>query len=198
MPDNTRRNTRRQSPGSTNTTALLGAAYRVLGLRIVEGVRTAGFPQRAAHSAVFANIDVTTGTRLTVLAQRATMTPQAMGELVDDLERMGYVRRVPDRADRRAKLVVLTDRGRGSVEAALSAIETIEGDLLALLGARGAASFGPGSAGSSLPSRTWTIVDPSAGLRDLDDLDEIAAGVVEYGRRDATHLCGLLGEPHAF
>lgn len=113
----------------------------MLGLRIVEGVRTAGFPQRAAHSAVFANIDVTTGTRLTVLAQRATMTPQAMGELVDDLERMGYVRRVPDRADRRAKLVVLTDRGRGSVEAALSVIETIEADLAAMLGTRGLASL---------------------------------------------------------
>ncbi len=113
----------------------------MLGLRIVEGVRTAGFSQRAAHSAVFANIDVTTGTRLTVLARRATMTPQAMGELVDDLERMGFVRRVPDRADRRAKLVVLTDRGRGSVEAAMTAIEVIEADLESLLGVRGVASL---------------------------------------------------------
>ena len=141
MPDHTRQTPPRQSHRTANTTALLGAAYRVLGLRIVEGVRTAGFPQRAAHSAVFANIDVATGTRLTVLAQRATMTPQAMGELVDDLERLGYVRRVPDRSDRRAKLVVLTDLGRGSVEAALAVIESIETDLASLLGARGIAGL---------------------------------------------------------
>ena len=134
MPEITRTTRRRQSPSSANTTALLGAAYRVLGLRIVEGVRAAGFPQRAAHSAVFANIDVAAGTRLTVLARRATMTPQAMGELVDDLESLGYVRRVPDPGDRRAKLVVLTDRGHGSVEAAMAVIGTIEADLTTLLG----------------------------------------------------------------
>jgi DNA-binding MarR family transcriptional regulator len=123
---------------------MLGAAYRMLGLRIVEGVRAAGFPQRAAHSAVFANIDVAAGTRLTVLARRATMTPQAMGELVDDLERLGYVRRVPDPVDRRAKLVILTDRGRESVEAALTVIGTIEADLTTLLGHREHASIQTG------------------------------------------------------
>src|SRR5829696_8461445 len=144
MPDDIRTVAGRQPRGTENTTALLGAAFRVLGLRIVEGVLAAGFPQRAAHSAVFANIDVATGTRLTVLAQRATMTPQAMGELVDDLERTGYVRRAPDPADRRAKLVILTDRGRGSVEAALAVIKTIEADLATLLGAGELASVQAG------------------------------------------------------
>lgn len=37
----------------------------------------------------------------------------------------------------------------------------------------------------------------SAGLRQLDDLDEVAAGIVEHGRRDAAHLGGLLDESHA-
>ena len=141
MPERTQRTSRRQSPPTANTTALLGAAYRVLGLRIVEGVRAAGYPQRAAHSAVFANIDLAAGTRLTDLARRATMTPQAMGELVDDLERLGYVRRVPDPVDRRAKLVVLTDRGRGSVEAAMAVIGAIEADITTLFGDRGHASM---------------------------------------------------------
>lgn len=135
MPEHTPRSEGRQSPPQPNTPALLGAAYRVLGLRIVESVRAAGFPQRGAHSAVFANIDRKTGTRLTVLARRATMTPQAMGELVDDLETLGYVRRVPDPADRRAKLVTLTRLGHGSVAAAMEAIEAIESDLVAMLGA---------------------------------------------------------------
>ena len=34
-------------------------------------------------------------------------------------------------------------------------------------------------------------------LRQLHDLDEVAAGVVEDGRGDSAHLGGLLGESHA-
>lgn len=117
-----------------NTTALLGLAYMRLGHRIVDGVVSAGFPQRPAHSAVFAHIDIEAGTRLTTLATRANITPQAMGELVDDLERLGYVVRQPDPADRRAKRIVLTQRGRACVAAAERTIAGIEADLKALLG----------------------------------------------------------------
>lgn len=62
---------------------------------------------RPKHGAVFANLD-REGTRPTVLAQRAGMGKAAMGELVDELERLGYVERRPDPRDRRAKLVVPT------------------------------------------------------------------------------------------
>lgn len=132
---------RRTSPGQdatrhprANTTALLGLAYMYLGHRIVDGVVSAGFPQRPAHSAVFAHIDIRGGTRLTTLATRANITPQAMGELVDDLERLGYVVRQPDPADRRAKRIVLTHRGRACVAAAERTIAAIEAELGALLG----------------------------------------------------------------
>jgi len=108
-----------------NTAALLGKAYSALGHEIVAGVNAAGFPQRPAHSAVFAHIDLD-GTRLTVLAQRANITPQAMGELVDDLERRGYVTRRPDPDDRRAKLIALTATGVDAVEAALETIASLE------------------------------------------------------------------------
>jgi DNA-binding MarR family transcriptional regulator len=96
----------------------------------------AGFPQRPAHSGVFAHIDVEGGTRLTELARRANITPQAMGELVDDLERMGYVTRRPDPEDRRAKLIALTPRGVACVQAAFETIVGIEGRLEQLLGER--------------------------------------------------------------
>ena len=121
------------APPVENTTALLGQAYSRLGHQIVEGVIAAGYPQRPAHSGVFAHIDIA-GTRLTDLAQRANMTPQAMGQLVDDLERMGYVRRTPDPTDRRAKLIVLTDRGHGCLRAAFTTIAGIERRLEDLLG----------------------------------------------------------------
>jgi DNA-binding MarR family transcriptional regulator len=122
-------------PGE-NTVALLGEAYSALGHKIVAGVVDAGFPQRPAHSGVFAHIDVEGGTRLTELARRANITPQAMGELVDDLEQMGYVARRPDPRDRRAKLIVLTPRGVACVQAAFVTIAGIEGRLEQLLGER--------------------------------------------------------------
>ena len=117
-----------------NTTALLGMAYMTLGHRIVEGVNEAGFPQRPAHSAVMAHIDIEGGTRLTTIAARANITPQAVGELVDDLERLGYVVRQPDPDDRRAKRIVLTDRGLESVAAAFEVIGALETELEDLLG----------------------------------------------------------------
>ena len=117
-----------------NTTALLGLAYMKLGHRIVDGVVSAGFPQRPAHSSVFAHIDVESGTRLSTLAARANITPQAMGELVDDLERLGYLVRRPDPDDRRAKRIVLTERGRACVATAQRTITAIEVGLEELLG----------------------------------------------------------------
>jgi DNA-binding MarR family transcriptional regulator len=129
---------RSQAPGSPrpeqNTVALLGEAYSALGHKIVAGVVEAGFPQRPAHSGVFAHIDIEGGTRLTELARRANITPQAMGELVDDLEHMGYVTRRPDPEDRRAKFIVLSPRGVACVQAAFETIVGIEGRLERLLG----------------------------------------------------------------
>jgi DNA-binding MarR family transcriptional regulator len=129
------------APPAENTTALLGEAYSALGHRIVAGVVAAGFPQRPAHSGVFAHIDVEGGTRLTELARRANITPQAMGELVDDLERMGYVTRRPDPEDRRAKRILLTDRGVACVRAALESIGEIERRLAETLGREGLVRF---------------------------------------------------------
>ncbi|MFN2520866.1 MAG: MarR family winged helix-turn-helix transcriptional regulator [Candidatus Limnocylindria bacterium] len=120
---------------------MLGGAYSRLGHRIVEGVVAAGYPQRPAHSAVFANIDVARGSRLTDLAGKANMTAQALGELVDDLERLGYVKRMPDPSDRRAKLIALTDLGMACVEEAIAVIAGIERQLGVLVGPRSLAEL---------------------------------------------------------
>jgi DNA-binding MarR family transcriptional regulator len=50
--------------------------------------------------------------RLTDLASFAGITKQSAGELVDDLVKLGYVERIADPDDRRAKLICLTERGR--------------------------------------------------------------------------------------
>lgn len=119
-----------------NTVSMLGQAYSLLGFQIVEGVVGTGFPQKPKHSAVFAQIDHD-GSRLTELARRANITPQAMGELVDELEELGYVTRRPDPTDRRAKLIVPTKRGRAAIEAGKQTITGIEARLDDILGEEG-------------------------------------------------------------
>lgn len=119
-----------------NTVSMLGQAYSALGFQIVEGVVGAGYPQKAKHSAVFAQISPD-GSRLTELARKANMTPQAMAELVDELVDMGYVVRRPDPDDGRAKLIVLTKRGRDAVAAGRQTIDGIEEQVAEILGERG-------------------------------------------------------------
>jgi DNA-binding MarR family transcriptional regulator len=125
-----------QPPQTVNTVSLLGRAYSLLGFQIVDGVVGAGFPQKPAHSAVFAQI-VPEGSRLTDLARGANMSPQAMGELVDELEQLEYVVRHADPTDRRAKLIVLTPKGRDCIAAGMATIDGIEQQLTELLGERG-------------------------------------------------------------
>ena len=67
---------------------------------------------RPGHGCVFGNIDPEGGTRLTELAERANMTKQSVGEFASDLEQLGYLERVPDPNDGRAKIIRLTDQGR--------------------------------------------------------------------------------------
>jgi DNA-binding MarR family transcriptional regulator len=80
---------------------------------------------RPGHGCVFRFID-SEGSRLTDLAQRAGLTKQAVGEFADDLERMGYVERIPDPTDGRAKTIRLTERGWEARLAALRIFADIE------------------------------------------------------------------------
>jgi DNA-binding MarR family transcriptional regulator len=88
---------------------------------------------RAPHGNVFAFLDEH-GTQVSELARRAQITKQSMAELVAHLERHGYVERVPDPRDRRAKLVRATLRGRQVYAIARAAIADIERDWTERLG----------------------------------------------------------------
>jgi DNA-binding MarR family transcriptional regulator len=50
------------------------------------------------------------------LAQRCALTPASVSELVDSLERDGFVRRSEDRNDRRVVVVEISARGRREIE----------------------------------------------------------------------------------
>lgn len=82
---------------------------------------------RPAHLQVFGTIKAD-GTRLTDLAAWSNMSLSSMAELVDDLERLGYLERRPDPDDRRAKLVSLTDAGWQAIRKGRQVIELIEAD----------------------------------------------------------------------
>lgn len=90
---------------------LLEAASEAVAAEFRSDLEEAGYGDiRATHACVFRFVR-DDGMRLTELAQLEGMTKQSVGELVDDLVDLGYVERIPDPQDRRAKLICLTDRG---------------------------------------------------------------------------------------
>ena len=119
-----------------NTPTLPSTAHVLVSRLVAEGVAAAGHPIRPSHSLVFGQLGPE-GARLTGMARVANVTPQAMSELVDELESMGYVERTPDPTDRRAKLIVLTEQGRACSRDGAEVIHRIELHLTELLGEDG-------------------------------------------------------------
>src|SRR5215216_1111724 len=94
-----------------------------------------GHPEiRPPHGNVMQFLD-DAGTRVSVLADRAQMTKQSMAELVAHLERLGYVERIADPSDGRAKLVRATSKGRHLYAIAREVIAEVEAEWTRRLGA---------------------------------------------------------------
>ncbi|GAA4688679.1 winged helix DNA-binding protein [Pseudonocardia yuanmonensis] len=119
-----------------NTGVLLFLPYRAMEARVFAGLAAAGFADfTPAQARVFQRI-APGGSRLTDLAEQAGITKQSAGFLVDQLERSGYVERVPDPADGRARLVRIAERGARSVEASRGIVAEVEAEWTAHLGPR--------------------------------------------------------------
>ncbi|MDX3099019.1 MarR family winged helix-turn-helix transcriptional regulator [Streptomyces sp. ME01-24h] len=94
------------------------AAAGALTAAIDDGVRARGFDDlRPAHGFAFARM-AAGGATVTELAAHLGVTRQAAGQLVDELVAKGYAERHPHPDDARARLVLLTDRGRACTRAA--------------------------------------------------------------------------------
>ena len=110
--------------------------YRAMETRVMDALAAAGFDDvTLAQSRVLQRV-APEGVRLTELADRARVTKQTAGFLVDQLEKAGYVRRVPDPADARARLVRLATRGFEAVRAAGAVVAQVEAEWVAHLGRR--------------------------------------------------------------
>ena len=111
-----------------NIGVLLFLPYRAMEARVFEGLADAGYDDfTPAQARVFARI-APEGSRLTDLAAQAGITKQSAGFLVDQLERAGYVQRVPDPADGRARLVRIAERGAQSVEVSRRIVADVEAE----------------------------------------------------------------------
>jgi DNA-binding MarR family transcriptional regulator len=80
---------------------------------------------RPRHGAVLAYLDAD-GTRATDLAAMSGRHKQVIGTLVDELEALGYVERIADPNDRRAKLIRPTTLGLDEMEKSDAIMHDIE------------------------------------------------------------------------
>lgn len=88
---------------------------------------------RYTHLNLTRNLD-RAGTRTSELARRAGVTKQAMGEIVEQCEKLGLIRRIPDKKDARAKIVKFTDLGSEWLKAFQVALSKAEEEMCGELG----------------------------------------------------------------
>jgi DNA-binding MarR family transcriptional regulator len=101
----------------------------------VDRLRARGFDGvRFSFTALLPHLDRERGTRLTDLAARMDISKQAAGQMVSQLETLGYVARSPDPEDGRARLVELTEGGYRVLLAGLEVFAELEAELEQELG----------------------------------------------------------------
>ena len=110
--------------------------YRYTEDRLFRALQAAGFDDwTLAQCRVFQRI-APNGSRLKDLADQAQMTKQSASVMVDQLENLGYVRRLPDPKDGRARLIVIEERGRRAVEVVMATLDEIYAEWETYLGTR--------------------------------------------------------------
>ena len=125
--DNNNTEAKNQARLAINLGRLLLEFGRDYERRVIELLQQRGHPQiRPSHATVFANLSEG-AVRVTELAERAHVTQQAMGKMLKEMERIGYIVRDIDGSDRRAKKIRPTQRGldlmRDSVDTVLEVRE---------------------------------------------------------------------------
>lgn len=93
-------------------------------LRMSSGLLDRGHDLRPSTAQVIPNLPLD-GLRMSDLASRLRLTLQRTGQLVTELEDVGYLERVPDPTDGRARRVIFSSRGL----ALIRDIEEITGEI---------------------------------------------------------------------
>ena len=124
----------RNDPGGPLIGALLRLAHGQVVAHIDAGLARAGHAPLLGP-ATQPLFDHPEGLRLTDLAARAGVTKQAMAEMVETMIAVGYVERVPDPADRRARRLRLTRQGRAVGQHVRAMVREVERDWARQIGA---------------------------------------------------------------
>lgn len=111
----------------------IGSLALFVGLAATQAIRedlaSQGFGDlRTSHGYVFQHL-IDAQPTVSDLAARLDMTQQGASKAVAELERLGYVERMPSAHDARIRHVALTRRGRQAVSAARQARERLEASL---------------------------------------------------------------------
>lgn len=110
-------------------TFLLGMGFQLLLGEFNARLAQAGYGDlRPVHGMAF-QVLRGEGATASELAERLGMTKQAAGQLVDQLEKTGYVRREPHPAGGRRRLVVLTEAAHAHLAVAGRVMHRLEAEL---------------------------------------------------------------------
>ncbi len=85
------------------------------------------------HTVLISNLS-STGDQITTIADKAGITKQAMGQLVNELEKKGYIRKTQSPVDKRSYLIQFTERGQDALRAAYEVKLIIEKEYAEILG----------------------------------------------------------------
>ncbi|MEH0416220.1 MarR family winged helix-turn-helix transcriptional regulator [Streptomyces sp. B21-083] len=110
-------------------TYLLGMAFQLVLSEFVSRLDAAGYAElRPVHGLVFQALHGS-GATSSELAEQLGVTKQAAGQIIDDLEKRGYVERQPHPAGGRRKLVVLTEKALKHLAVAGRILHELEAQL---------------------------------------------------------------------
>jgi DNA-binding MarR family transcriptional regulator len=109
---------------------LLSQASHVLSTELTAGLAGLGISPRA-----YCVLRTALAGELTQgeLAERCGLDKTTMVVTIDELERLGLAERRPDRSDRRARIIAVSEAGREVVCRGQAIVERIEADVLAAL-----------------------------------------------------------------
>lgn len=118
----------------TELTFLLGLGFQLVLGEFNRRLAEVGYSDlRPVHGLAFQALRGP-GITSTELADRLGVTKQAAGQIVDDLEKRGYVRRQPHPDGGRRRLVVLTEQALDHLALAGRVLHGLEAELAAQLG----------------------------------------------------------------
>lgn len=112
-------------PKERNLGLLLFIPYRFMESAVMAALKSAGHDLSLSQARVFQRINPE-GSRPVELAEAAQMSKQTLSSIVDQLEQSGYVRRLRDPQDARARLVSITPKGQELIDASIPVVRDIE------------------------------------------------------------------------